>query len=589
MSNIIKNQAIKLYEETETLFNEKTSKCVWHHDYSPLVACDDVSEIVLNTTVRDADVGVDSDFSFVVTGNSPSGGATSIFTDAGATFITDGVQAGMYFMKYLGDVDDITDANVEILSVDSETQITLASSVTFTISDYYEISEWIYVGDIRTVNGYAEIDNQVLTTTTSALRQTIEDETLYKVEFTITFIDPDDPASFLSVGLGSNTVLSLFADDIEAKKYTVFGKSDGTLFQLAIDGNPKLNIDDIIVSKMYDTSYEIKNCNTDDVEYTSVDADFVYSNTSNQLKMLIDWSSVECDNCYYIDVWQGSETGGIESISNGDFAAGDTDWNVATGWSIYSGLANYDDTGNGSLTQTDLSVDLSIGISYTLSFFLTYAAGVLNVSLYKVGVLVQDMGDFNTNGLKSISTGVLTSEVDEIRFKPIGVGHKSYLVEDVSLLSETITLNNYRTDCINVSNELDCTIKLSGTNNDNAFGIDFESLSYNPFIRVQGELTTPKYDGDKENEEDSLGINKTLYFKSETKRDLFIYDVPEYHHEFIRLLLGYDTFLIDDVEYVSTSAAYSPENERILGKLPDLSSSTTEVRLEDDLNENKFC
>jgi len=70
---------------------------------------------------------------------------------------------------------------------------------------------------------------------------------------------------------------------------------------------------------------------------------------------------------------------------------------------------------------------------------------------------------------------------------------------------------------------------------------------------------------------------------------MFLYQLPMFHHNFIRLLIGYDRFEVDDVEYVSNDSSYEPEVERILGKLPDLSNSETTLRLKDDLNENKFC
>ena len=64
---------------------------------------------------------------------------------------------------------------------------------------------------------------------------------------------------------------------------------------------------------------------------------------------------------------------------------------------------------------------------------------------------------------------------------------------------------------------------------------------------------------------------------------------PEWIHDFIRLLIGYDTLLIDDVAYVSDDASYEPEASRELGRLPDLSTANTELRLKTDLNENRFC
>lgn len=147
----------------------------------------------------------------------------------------------------------------------------------------------------------------------------------------------------------------------------------------------------------------------------------------------------------------------------------------------------------------------------------------------------------------------------------------------------------FRTDCFEMCDTFDCSVKLSGTNLDNAFGIDFIGLAYTPFVRISGDLEVAEYKGDKENEENSNGVTTTLYFKSELERNLFIYAQPEHIHNFLRLLIGYDTFEVDDVAYIAKEASYSPENERISGKLLSLYNASTKLRLKNDLNENKYC
>jgi hypothetical protein len=596
MSIRVKNQAIPLYTDSETLFNNKTSRCEWHEDYYPVVTCEDVSEIVLNNQVYIENACVDSGFDNVINGTiSNDGVSTVIIQDSSATFISDGVMAGWNLMAYTGGQDGTTNGANKIVSVDSETQVTVTLAFVPTEDQYYEISEWEYSGDSRAYNNYWEVRNTAPTTTDSRLGTNIKNNTIYKVEFTVSFIDPDAPASNIYVVLGTNEILRIFAEDIEATTYTAYGISNSTGFQIRVDGNPVISIDDVIISEMYTTSFSIKNCETDDTVYSSVFSDFGFSTKSDQLRMDIDWSNVMnnygCLGCYYVDVINKADPDeNLERISNGTFDSS-TDWNVGSEWSISSGKAIIDtNIEAGELSQTSLARNFKKGLSYDVTLDVSnYAVGSCDISLYNGGVLVLFLGSFNSDGSKSFNTGILTNECDEIRFTVDGLNN-TYSIDNVSALKNTTDNNfEYRTDCFEVTDELDCTIKLSGTNLDNAFGIDFSELNYNPFIRVKGELTTPKYDGDKENEEDSLGISKTLYFKSETKREMFLYQLPMFHHEFIRLLIGYDRFLVDDVEYISTDSSYEPESERILGKLPDLSNSTTELRLKDDLNENKFC
>ncbi len=599
MSTRIKNQAVKLYSDSETLFNDKTSRCEWHLDYSPIVTCDDTSEIILNHNVAIENVGVDSGFDFVIGSDKMSNiGITNIVTDLFETFITSGVKTGMYFMPFDNSVTGFALDAIEILSVDSETQLTLVSTYNATATDYYELSAWQYEGDVRTINNYAEFSNLGSSPSSESFLETpIKDGITYKISFTVTYIDPISPANLLQVKLGSNTILSVFTDDITATEYVAYGVSDGTTFQLLVSGFPVMNIDDIIISEMYNTTFNIKDCDDDVVKYNSVVSDFLYSSTKSQMRMDIDWinavNGYACLGCFYVDVDQITDPNEeLERISNGTFT-GSTDWTFGTNWILSSGAALFTGaSGDGNLSQTSLAYDLSKGVNYTVTFEIPTGfsiTGAFDALLMDGGVEVLNLGNFSGIGLKSVDTGVMTSKCDEIRFVPTAESN-NFSIDNVSILKNTTEEQfHYRTDCYSLADSFDCTVKLSGTNLDNAFNIDFNGLLYSPMIRVAGELMHPKFEVDKEDEEDSAGISSTLYFKSEASRNLFLYQLPPYLHDFIRLLIGYDTFKVDDETYVTKSGDYEPEYERQLGKVPDLGNAEIEVRPKEDFNVNKFC
>ena len=597
MPTRVSNQAIPLYNSTDTLFNDKTSRCEWHEDYYPMATTDDVSEIIIDNPIYAENVGVDSEFSFVVTGLTT--GAlipTTTVTAAASTFITDNVAVGMYVMIYTTDVNSLISANVKILSVDSETQLTVDASYTPSAVGYFEVSRWNYDGDVRTANNYAEFQLPALESQ-AFIETAIKDNFAYKVTFTVTFIDPDSSSANLSVRLGNQTIFSLFGDDIKATQYVAHGISDGTEMKILVDA-ATINIDSVIVSEMYTTSFEVKECTNDSIVYTSVEADVSYSTESDQLKLSFDWDNLTGVSggvgCYYIEVTQEPEPDADKDrVTDGDFISGGSGWTLGTGWSIISDAANVNAGAGigGDLIQSTLAYNLEIGVSYDFNFdVLGFVSGSIKPQLYSGGVQIMGFGSFNADGSYSVDTGILAFEVDEIQFVVSGGSPNDYSVDNISIIKNTTSeMSIYRTNCFELTDNTECSVKLTGTNFDNAFNIDFESLGYSPTIRVKGELTTPTYDGDKENEEDSLGISNTLYFKSETKRKLFLYQLPVFHHDFIRLLIGYDEFKVDDVEYIAKESSYEPESERILGKTPDLSNSTTELRLKDDLNVNKFC
>lgn len=591
MPNRIKNQAIPLYTAGETKFNEKASLCEWHEDYFPIVTCEDTSSIVIENPTFIEDGGPDKDFSFVVTGNVDNPTSTTV-TDVAALFQSNGVVAGMYIMFYTNGVNGLTTASGLILSVDSETQLTIDNAASRSASDYYEISNWSYLGDIRTVNGYAEFDDAVPSIITSYLDAPIIDETPYKIEFTITYIDPVAPAAYILVEMGiGNNVLQILADDIEAKTYTAYGVADGTTLRVTVDGNAALNIDSFQIDEMYETTFEIVNCEDDVVDYNSTLEDVLFSPFTNQMLLSIDWSNAGGGycvlGCYYLNVNQNYPAVNDEQRIDDPSLTTGTPWFFTGGWSFAGGNADVV-SDEGYMQQTTLAYNFKKGLSYTVSVVMNWTSGGAYFELKSRGVVILTSPTYSSSSVHQYNTGVLSEEIDEIIFYSSGAS-VDLEIFTVSALMNGVEEWSYSTDCFNLTDDTSCTVKLSGTNLDNAFGIDFLGTAYSPFIRVQGELMPAKFDGDKTNEQDSQGTNKTLYFKSDQKNNLFLYQLPMYLHTFIRLLLGYDTLQIDDVTHLAEDGTYSPEAERVLGKMPDLFNSNTELVLGEDLNENKFC
>lgn len=585
MPTRINNQAVKLYSPTETRFNEKTSKCEWHEDYFQLATCLDVSEIILDNVVFVENIEADGTFDDVTAGTNTNVVPNKL-RDTGADFITAGIRVGMTVQRATGGAFV---ARAKVTNVDSSTVLSLDFDL-FTFSALpYEISFWEYEGEVTLANNSYEVLST--TSTGSFLQQaSLTVGSTYRVTFDIISVSQDVEGDQVRILIGGVAVLTLDETDIIAKTYTVFGFAATNVFRLETDGGMVVTIDNIKIDLLYDNTFKIKDCENDAIQYSSVSGDILYSETLNQLKMSVDWSNVTCPGCYYIQVTQEVPAAErLERITDKNFNNAGA-WNVGAGWTVGGGEAILSSGGGaGNLTQTSLAIDFKKSVSYNINMVVDHTSGDFDVKLYSGGIEILDLGNFSTSGNFNTSTGALLSDCDEIRLEP-SAGAQNLTVLQLSALMDLTPVDfSYRTDCYQLDDSHDCTIKLNGTNLDNAFGIDFIGLGYAPFVRVKGELMTPIFEGDKENEEDSAGISKTLYFKSEEKKNLFLYSLPNYLHSFIRLLIGYDTFQVDDVDYISIDSTYAPEAERLLGKLDDLSSVTTELRLQDDLNENKFC
>ena len=456
----INNQAVELYTPTETLFNERTSVCSWHIDYFPLVTCDDVTEVVLNTSVATSDIGNDPTMDTNVTGAATSISVNKL-VDSGADFDGTGGTGDPVITTSMR-VHNVTDnTSAGVVSVDSATTLTLDADIFPLGTESYSISFYETSGSMAM--GTGEIVKSTSGTGTFSQESILTEGDLYKLELSITSFSSTVDGAQINISISDTVVLTLDETDDVTATHTVYGYAPtGSSFDISVtaDTGVAATFTDMEVSEMSSVTYTVKDCDDDSVVYTSVAADVITSATSSQIKVSFDWSELmsgyECPcGCYYIEITDGVDT--------------------------------------------------------------------------------------------------------------------------------------FRTNCMQVCDSHDCTVKLSGTNLDNAFGIDFIGLAYNPVIRISGQLETAKYDGDKENEEDSAGVSKTLYFKSEKSHNLLIDFQPEFVHDFIRLLIGYDTFQIDDVSYIAKGASYETDASRAAGKLPDRYNANTTVRRKTDLNENKYC
>ncbi len=116
----------------------------------------------------------------------------------------------------------------------------------------------------------------------------------------------------------------------------------------------------------------------------------------------------------------------------------------------------------------------------------------------------------------------------------------------------------YVSDCLNVQLSHGCTILLSWTNDENAFGFDY-SLPFIQNLRVKAKIWMPKYTKEKNVFKDSAGNRNIL--KSETSKEeiLTIAEMPEYLHDAIAIGIEHDTLEVDGVVYVNEESEYLPK------------------------------
>lgn len=127
----------------------------------------------------------------------------------------------------------------------------------------------------------------------------------------------------------------------------------------------------------------------------------------------------------------------------------------------------------------------------------------------------------------------------------------------------TIEMNDgieYVSECFYVKLDHDCTILLTWTNQESAFGFEYSGLDFTQSLRIAGKLWQPKYNSDiKETFVDSKGNRKMLYARVVKDQLLTVNEIPEYLHDALSIGLNHDTFKIGGVDYVFEETDINPQ------------------------------
>lgn len=134
--------------------------------------------------------------------------------------------------------------------------------------------------------------------------------------------------------------------------------------------------------------------------------------------------------------------------------------------------------------------------------------------------------------------------------------------EDLPEGCYTIEMNDgleYVSECFYVMLEHGCTILVTWTNNESAFGFDYSGLDFTQSLRIPAKLWQPKYNSDiKEIYVDSKGNRQILYARVVKDQLLSVKELPEYLHDALSVGINHDIVKLDGIEYVFEEDEYSP-------------------------------
>lgn len=268
----------------------------------------------------------------------------------------------------------------------------------------------------------------------------------------------------------------------------------------------------------------------------------------------LNFSTLVETGCYQLSFYDSLLTE-ENRIKNGNFPIGLTWWTIGANWSWdASGKAHYnpDFITAGQLSQT---VTLIGGVNYQLTFLISSLGLGNQMRVFAdTGSGSTLIGTFTANGSKlaNIDLSAQTGMVNVTIYFAGGATEHEYMLDDIVLIaSEADSLNV--SNCVSIKQTHDCTVLITASNNDDAFGFDYTLGSFEQNLRVKAKLDVLAYPEEKEEYLFSDNSRAILFARTEKEYDVKVADAPEYIHDCLRVLRLHDNLEIDNEQYIVSS------------------------------------
>jgi len=312
---------------------------------------------------------------------------------------------------------------------------------------------------------------------------------------------------------------------------------------------------------------------TDNPEYFTL--------SKNTMTVTIDWATLDIVNgCYYLCIMDPCEnTNGQNyppvvlnqelSIFVGDGST--PNWTLGDDWTNTPPMTGFYAIG-GSLSQDDvfpgygnycISIDFqnllgSFSVYYGTNLVGTVSAGATSPALIS-GIPSDNLGLSFVMGPGGY--------VELIEVKPCDITGPDLVC-------------NSRSNMFKVGDyEGKCTLLIHACNNEDGLGFVFDGSGFVPRVRLEAKLRQAKYESERNVYTDSVGRRSTYFFSGRKQKNLCIDMQPEYIHDFLRLLLGFDNVYISNVPYAVDDDEYNVEYSEVndnVGKVRLLVSERTQ-------------
>lgn len=217
-----------------------------------------------------------------------------------------------------------------------------------------------------------------------------------------------------------------------------------------------------------------------------------------------------------------------------------------------TGYMEYYLGGGAKVTVTDINTsEAKVGMRYSFTINVTSITAVIGKMTVSIGgaTNIISLTGVHTFDLVGINTNGLTIDFEDASSNPIVV---DYFRMDISNTSNLDLIDTtWNSNVFDFKETQPCTILLSAVNNEDAFGLRFESSFFVPKARMKGNLRAKNYDSEREEHIDSLNRKIIDYAEQRKTSSIRVKDVPEYLVDWLSLFYLFNKIYVDSEEYVA--------------------------------------
>lgn len=125
-----------------------------------------------------------------------------------------------------------------------------------------------------------------------------------------------------------------------------------------------------------------------------------------------------------------------------------------------------------------------------------------------------------------------------------------YAVYNDEFLGNTQMTADEISNVFDFKQEHACSILLTATNNEDAYGLNFESAFYLPRVRMKGSLRANSFESEVETLVNMFEIKRITYGEQKKQSIIRLQDVPEYVVNWLSLFRIFNNVYVDTVDYI---------------------------------------